>query len=127
MKITEAIRTAETEHVVYFLLAAYVETLEHSDTPECLLPAGVKRLPIAGVADISQRAGLLAGAINECSHGQSRSFVEEVGDIFVATLQRLEHLIGVRQFAHGTELRIRSRGVAETSAQKQRVKSPPQR
>ena len=42
--LSDAIKLAQTEHVVYFLLAAYVETLDFYDS----IPARAKRLPMAG-------------------------------------------------------------------------------
>ncbi len=49
--ITDALKQAQTEHVVYFLLTAYVETLAYSGS-RYGIPDNVKRLPIDGKTDV---------------------------------------------------------------------------
>ncbi|MPZ43683.1 MAG: hypothetical protein GEV05_09815 [Betaproteobacteria bacterium] len=93
--IIEAISTADTEHVVSFLLTAYVETLEYYDSEQCLLSAEVKRLPIRGMPDISHRVCVLDGAIDRSAQRQSPSLIQEAVDVFGSALQRLQHLQGV--------------------------------
>jgi hypothetical protein len=54
MMILEAISTATNEHAVYFLVTAYLESLQHF--PRGLgLPKSVMKLPIAGIDDLEER------------------------------------------------------------------------
>ena len=54
MMILEAINSAEYEHAVYFLVTAYLESLQHF--PRGLgLPQSVVRLPVAGLGDLEER------------------------------------------------------------------------
>ncbi|MGZ5094423.1 MAG: hypothetical protein ACXWCY_20470 [Burkholderiales bacterium] len=98
MKITEAIKTADTEHVVYFLLTAYVETLDYYDPLRSCLPEHVKRLPMTGMSDVSERLRALRTAIGKYAQSQARLLIEEVVEVFGAALQRLRALQNVHQF-----------------------------
>jgi hypothetical protein len=51
MLINDAIRTARSEHTVYFLLTAYLESLQFSRK----LPDYVTALPLAGLNDLEWR------------------------------------------------------------------------
>lgn len=98
MKITEAIKTADTEHVVYFLLTAYVETLDYYDPLRSCLPEHVKRLPMAGLSDVAQRLRALRTTIEHYAQSQARLLIEEVLEVFSAALQRLRALQKSHQF-----------------------------
>ena len=89
MKITEAIRIADTEHVVYFLLTAYVETLDYYDPLRSSLPEHVKRLPVTGISDVSERLRALHTAIEQYAQSKVRPLIQEAVDVFSAALQRL--------------------------------------
>ena len=58
MFIIQAILTARTEHIVYFLLAAWLEALEH-DGHANAVPVEAKELPLRGHADVKRRLALL--------------------------------------------------------------------
>ena len=94
MSITGAIRRASTEHVVYFLLSAYVETLHHYDSVWRALPERVKRLPMAGKADVLERVSALGEAA--IAHARSacsvQTMIREVAEVFCAALHRLQVL-----------------------------------
>jgi hypothetical protein len=98
LKITDAITTADTEHVVYFLLTAYVETLDYYDPLRSSLPEHVKRLPMAGVRDVAERLRALSGSIEQYAQSQARLLIEEVLEVFSAALQRLKALQKAHQF-----------------------------
>lgn len=98
MKITEAIKTADTEHVVYFLVTAYVETLHYYDPLRSSLPEDVKRLPMAGISDVSDRLRAVRGAIEQYAQSQARLLIEEVVEVFSTALQRLSAMQKTRQF-----------------------------
>ena len=54
MMILDAINSAANEHAVYFLVTAYLESLQHF--PRGLgLPQSVVRLPVAGLGDLEER------------------------------------------------------------------------
>jgi hypothetical protein len=54
MMILDAINTTTNEHAVYFLVTAYLESLQHF--PRGLgLPKSVVKLPIGGLHDLEQR------------------------------------------------------------------------
>jgi hypothetical protein len=98
LKITEAINIADTEHVVYFLLTAYVETLHYYDPLRSSLPEHVKRLPMAGISDVSERLRALRTAIEQYAKSQARLLIEEVVEVFSTALQRLSALQNTHQF-----------------------------
>ena len=99
MKITEAIKTADTEHVVYFLLTAYVETIGYYDPLRSSVPSYVKRLPVTGIADVSKRLGALRMTIERYARSKTRLLIEEAVEIFSLALQRLTVLQNAPRFA----------------------------
>jgi hypothetical protein len=99
LKITEAIETADTEHIVYFLLTAYVETLDYYDPLRSSLPEEVKRLPMSGISDISDRLRAARDAIEQYAKSHAKLLIEEVIEVFGAALRRLSALEKARQFA----------------------------
>jgi hypothetical protein len=98
LKITEAIKTADTEHVVYFLLTAYVETLQYYDPLRSCLPEHVKRLPMAGMSDVSERLRAVRSASEQNAQSEARTLIEEVFEVFSAAFQRLSALQQSHQF-----------------------------
>ena len=99
MKITKAIRIADTEHVVYFLLGAYVETLEYYDPLRSLLPQQLRRLPMAGISDISERLLALCALVRQYADPTARLLLKEAVEIFSTALQRLRTLQNAHQIA----------------------------
>ena len=63
MMIVEAINSASSEHAVYFLVTAYIESLHHY---RCSLglPESVVSLPVSGVGDLEARLWSLRHNIN---------------------------------------------------------------
>ena len=51
MEITDVIRDANSEYVVFFLLTAYIEALRFGDR----LPARLTSLPLTGIHDVGTR------------------------------------------------------------------------
>ena len=91
MMIIEAIETEKTNHVVYFLLAAYVETLGFYDSNRSGLPARVKNLPVRGRADVRERLRALRGLVAHstgCAR-DVRRVVEEAVEVFATAASRL--------------------------------------
>ena len=54
MLINDAIREANTEHEIFFLLTAYVEAVGYCDELH-LLPGELRDLPLAGFPDVKAR------------------------------------------------------------------------
>jgi hypothetical protein len=84
VSIIEAIKRAESEHAVYFLLTAYLESLWLSDNGNGLR-APLRRLPIAGQSDVQERAQELA--LEE--RAAMQPIVAEAAEIFRVASQRL--------------------------------------
>lgn len=92
MAITDAIKQAEAEHAVYFLLMAYLEALGY--TGRASVPERVARSPITAPADVEARLHLLQNALN--SHALARSdatpLIEETANVFTVAAQQLRKL-----------------------------------
>ena len=88
--ITDAIKQAPSEHVVYFLLTAYVETLGYVDLG---IPEDVKRLPISGKPDVHERLGMMRDVLKSPRDiNAEKGIVEEAVDVFGAASEQLERL-----------------------------------
>jgi hypothetical protein len=89
--ITDAIKLAPSEHVVYFLLTAYVETLGYVDLYG--IPEDVKRLPISGKPDVSERLDIMRDVLDgPQSTTTVKAVIEEAVDVFGAASEQLERL-----------------------------------
>jgi len=90
--IKDAIERAGSEHEIFLLLAAYVETVSHGDHLN-RLPWQVRDLPLAGSDDLKGRIhGLqVRGTVSDVDHG-IRLVVEETIDVFRTALRRLAFL-----------------------------------
>ena len=88
--ITDAIKSAQTEHVVYFLLTAYVEALGH--TNDYGIPETIKRLPIQDRSDVRERSKLMRHTLSgRRRHDRSpKPVVKEAADVFEAAVEQLE-------------------------------------
>lgn len=88
--ITDAMKSAQTEHTVYFLLTAYVETLGHTDNYG--IPETVRRLPICGRSDVRERSRLMRetlytrGRHDNCA----KPVIVEAADVFNTAAKQLE-------------------------------------
>ena len=94
MMIIEAIETAKTNHVVYCLLAAYVETLGFYDSSRSVLPARVKNFPVRGRADVRERLRALRVLVansTDCPR-DVRRVVDEAVVVFATAASRLSAL-----------------------------------
>ena len=94
MMITDAIETAQTQHVIYFLLTAYVETLGFYDPPRSLLPPVVNRLPVSGNSDVTERLRVLRETLDSNVRDISsvRVLIQEAIDLFDTASHRLRIL-----------------------------------
>src|SRR4051812_35958784 len=62
MMLADAISSATSEHAVYFLVAAYVESLHHFHR-SLGIPERVIALPLAGLDDLEERLRLLGDGL----------------------------------------------------------------
>ncbi|MGZ5165234.1 MAG: hypothetical protein ACXWCQ_32405, partial [Burkholderiales bacterium] len=94
MMITHAIELAKTEHVVRFLLMAYVETLDYYETTRSLLPAQVRRMPLAGKDDLYGRLCVFRTLLqaHQPTAREARRMLGEAVEIFAAASRRLNVL-----------------------------------
>ena len=92
MIIKDAIERAGNEQEIFFLLAAYVDTVRHGDQLN-LLPWQVRDLPLAGSDDLKARIyGLqMRATATDVDHGV-RLVVKETIDVFRTALRRLAFL-----------------------------------
>ena len=91
MMITDAIREAQSEYAVYFLLTDYVETLQFSQK----FPAQVVRLPLAGLVDVRHRLDRLAAHFETTMRLMDTSTCDIVSEaivIFDAAIRRVSKL-----------------------------------
>lgn len=94
MLIKDAIREANTEHEIFFLLTAYVEALGYCDKLN-LLPWQMRDLPVAGADDVKARVyglHLRLHGLNPDSDTAIRSAIHEALEILNTALRRLASL-----------------------------------
>jgi hypothetical protein len=94
MVIAEAIREAETEYVVYFLLDAYLHTGDRR-TALKKISAEISILPVRGRNDVHSRYVMLKSALNEAAEAgdvKAATAIKEALMVFGAAVQRLESL-----------------------------------
>ena len=104
MMLHDAIRKASTEHTVYFLVTAYLDTLQFSRK----LPEHLTVLPIADLEDLESRfAKLVAEFEAELRMPDSHKFfvlVEAVG-IFDLAAMRVCQLLSESAISRGAMMR----------------------
>ena len=87
MMIIEAIESAASEHAVYFLTSAYIESLHHFHR-SLGVPHAIIVLPLHGVADLRQRLAALSNDQNLPMPGMAS--ILETRAVFSAALARIE-------------------------------------
>ena len=88
MDITDVIRDARSEHVVSFLLIAYIESLQFSNR----LPSRVTYLPVNGVHDVSSRYQILLVELDSALRkldDKTCALIAEALKVFGTALHRL--------------------------------------
>lgn len=89
MTIVDAIDSAPTEHAVFFLVTAYIESLRHFERG-CGVPQEAIALPVMGTTDLAERLEMLRGngdVMPEASIAKS-----EAAAVLASALQRLSTL-----------------------------------
>ena len=105
MVIAAAIREAETEYVVYFLLEAYLATANRR-AALTHLPASITTLPLVGSHDAQSRVALLThelAAATTRRDDEACCAIEEALSVLSAALCRLDTLEGRRPRAPGND------------------------
>lgn len=93
MMIADAIAEATTEHEVYFLLTAYLESVRYGDQ-HGLLPDDLTRLPLAGPVDVENRLQHLwqdHACLPQASH-RTYTLMREACNVMGRAYERLIHL-----------------------------------
>ncbi|MDB5928130.1 MAG: hypothetical protein JWN13_7066 [Betaproteobacteria bacterium] len=93
MIIVDAINSAPTEHAVYFLVTAYIESLCHFNS-SAGVPRPVLRLPISGPADLASRLDTLES--NVTVPLEAVVPVSEVAGVLSSAVNRIGSLTGVK-------------------------------
>ena len=89
MMIIEAIESAVSEHAVYFLASAYIESLHHFHR-SLGIPHSIIVLPLHGVPDLRRRLAALSNDDNLPMPGMAS--ILEARAVFGAALARLTAL-----------------------------------
>src|SRR5258706_16025479 len=98
MMIADVIRSAATEHEIYFLLTAYVEAVRFFDKLNDV-PEHMASLPLAGVDDVKSRFNKIFAGLDAASKRLDHKACETIREalhIFGAALHRLPGLKPVK-------------------------------
>jgi hypothetical protein len=88
MDITDVIRNADSEYVIFFLLTAYIEALQFGNR----LPARLTRLPVTGIRDLGSLYQGLVVELDAASRkldDKAHVLITEALQIFDTALHRL--------------------------------------
>jgi hypothetical protein len=88
MTIVDAINSAASEHAVYFLVTAYIESLRHFRRG-LEIPESVVRLPLSGVGDLEERLTCLQTSVRPPL--ESVVPASEVCAVLTSAVQRLSN------------------------------------
>ena len=86
MMIVEAIDSAPTEHAVYFLVTAYIESLRHFERG-CGVPQRAIALPVSGFRDLAERFEILRGSVDVAPDAAVAA--AEATEVLASALRRL--------------------------------------
>ena len=89
----DVIREAKSEQEIYFLLTSYVEAVRFGDQLN-VVPAPVKRLPLAGRSEVRQQYQKLVelDQTSKAATDNANLVIKEALPIVGAALERLESL-----------------------------------
>ena len=88
MMIVDAIRSAPTQHAVYFLVTAYIESLRHFERT-CGVPAEVLALPLDGLADLAERTRVIG---ERSGNGHESVAISELAAVLDCAIEQLMSL-----------------------------------
>jgi hypothetical protein len=113
--IVRAIVLARSKYIVYFLLSAWLEALEHKGRARAL-PREAKKLPLRGRADVSRRLAVVRNALDRGSasaHADVRALEDAAAALSVACEQ-------LRELSAGSETADLRRPVSGASSRHKR-------
>lgn len=93
MHIVEAIRHAESEGVVYFLLKSYVEALRYDDIRK-VLPEPCGGREYTAVEQVARCFEAITSRLRQGAEYAAAAVAHEIASVFDAALTRLRHLEG---------------------------------
>ena len=96
MIIIDALRLAANEHIVYFLLTAYVETVEHRGAAARAVPEDARRMPVRDAGDVMRRLSVLRSKRATTTAPREVRMIDEVVAAFSAAADRLCTLPAIR-------------------------------
>ncbi|HEX2827635.1 MAG TPA: hypothetical protein VHP37_14885 [Burkholderiales bacterium] len=96
MIIIDALKLAASEHIVYFLLTAYVETVEYRGGAARAVPEDATRMPVRDAGDVMRRLSLLRSRRAVTTAPRDAKMIDEVTSAFSAAADRLCTLPAVR-------------------------------
>src|SRR5688572_496041 len=85
VKIADVIRSANSEHQVYFLLTAYIRTMPFYDKLS-RMPEPITRLPLNGIPDVRSRFGKLMIELDTAS--------KQLDDTSCSSIKGAVHVFG---------------------------------
>ena len=91
---TDIVRTADSDHEIYFLLTSYMEAIRFNNRAPGV-PAEVTRLPLDGQDDVKERFGRLMIELDQASKGLDENrceLIREALHILGTAWKRLESL-----------------------------------
>ena len=91
---TDILRTAESDHEIYFLLTSYIEAVRFSNGSNAV-PAELQRLPLRDIEDVKQRFDKLIVALDAASRELDESrcvLIREALHILGTAVKRLRSL-----------------------------------
>jgi hypothetical protein len=94
MLISDIVRDANTEHEIYFLITAYVESVRFVDKLG-LLPEQMTKLPLTDVRDLQERFTRLMIELDTASKGlndKTCTAIKETLQVFGAGIARLQFI-----------------------------------
>src|SRR5688572_10641968 len=85
VKIADVIRSANSEHQIYFLLTAYIRTMPFYDKLS-RMPEPITRLPLNGIPDVRSRFGKLMIELDTAS--------KQLDDTSCSSIKGAVHVFG---------------------------------
>jgi hypothetical protein len=102
MMIVEAIDSAPTEHAVYFLVTAYIESLRHFERG-CGVPQRAIALPVSGFSDLAERYDILRASVEVAP--DSAVAAAEAAQVLGAAVRRLSAVAQAAENAPAAAMR----------------------
>jgi hypothetical protein len=102
MIVTDVIREADTDHVIYFLLSSYINGARHCEKMQSL-PEQIAELPLTSKVEVRLRFETLMFALDAASKrldDKACVIIKEALIIFGTALSRLQSLDARRSSPH---------------------------